>query len=75
MPALRAGVGIKSFADRIDEALAGTGHDWELIVADGASETAIEAEVAELAERPPIRIDVRRDVPRDFPRAIMRGSP
>lgn len=73
VPTLRAGVSIKSFADRIDKALAGTGHVWELIVANGASETAIEAEVAELAKRLPIRIDVRPDVPRDFSRAIMRA--
>lgn len=70
---LRAGVSIKSFADRIDKALAGTGHVWELIVADGASETAIEAEIAELAKRLSIRIDVCPDVPRDFSRAIVRA--
>ena len=73
VPALRAGVSIKSFADRIDEALVGTGHVWEVIVPEGASQTAVAAEVAELAKRLPIRIDVLRDVPRDFSHAIMRG--
>ena len=62
-----------ALAGRVRAALAGTGIEWELILADDDSGDGSEAVVAELARTLPIRIETRRDPPRDLSRSVLFG--
>ena len=73
VPTYREAANIPALAERVHAALSGTGIEWELLLADDASDDASEAVVAELARRLPIRMETRREPPRDLSRSVLFG--
>ena len=73
VPTYREAANIPALAERVHAALSGTGIEWELLLADDASDDGSEAVVAELARRLPIRMETRREPPRDLSRSVLFG--
>ena len=72
-PTFREAENIPALAERVAAALAGTGIEWELVLADDDSGDGSEAVVAELARSLPIRMATRREPPRDLARSVLFG--
>ena len=75
VPTYREAANIPALAERVRAALAGSGIEWELILADDDSGDGSEAVVAGLAGRLPIRIETRRERPRDLSRSVLFAVP
>ena len=73
VPTFREAANIPALVERVHAALAGSGIEWELILADDDSGDGSEAVVAALAQRLPVRIETRRDPPRDLSRSVLFG--
>ena len=75
VPTYREAANIPALAERVHAALAGTGIEWELILADDGSDDGSAAVVAALAHRLPIRIEIRRERHRDLSRSVLFAIP
>ena len=75
VPTYREAANIPALAERVRAALAGTGIEWELILADDDSGDGSEAVVAGLARHLPVRLETRRERPRDLSRSVLFAVP
>ena len=73
VPTLREAAGLRALAERMREALAGRGPEWELLLVDDDSRDGTEDVAAELGERLPVRLHVRRGPQRDLSLSVLLG--
>ena len=73
VPTFREAANIPALVERVHAALAGSGIEWELILADDDSGDGSDAVAAALAQRLPVRMVTRRDSPRDLSRSVLFG--
>ena len=73
VPTLREAANLRPLAQRIAEALAETGIEWELLLLDDDSDDGSAEVAAELSRRLPVRMMVRRGALPDLSRAVLEG--
>lgn len=73
VPTFRESPGLGALVERVAEALADFGPDWEMLLVDDDSGDGTERIVADLARRAPVRLHVRRKAPRDLSRSVLLG--
>ena len=73
VPTFREAGNLPALAERMHEALSGTGIEWELLLVDDDSGDGTEEVAAELARRLPVRLVTRRESPRDLSLAVIEG--
>ena len=73
VPTYREAANIPALVDRLHRAMAETGIEWELILADDNSGDGSDRIVAGLANSWPVRLVVRHDTPRDLSLSVLMG--
>ena len=73
VPTLREAANLRTLAERVANALADTGIEWELLLVDDDSDDGSAEIAAELSSRLPVRMQVRRGTPRDLSHAVLEG--
>ena len=73
VPTLREAANLRPLAERIANALAETGIEWELLLVDDDSNDGSTAVAADLSRRLPVRMEVRRSPSPDLSRAVLEG--
>ena len=73
VPTYREAANIPILVDRVQDALAASGTEWELILVDDDSGDGSDRIVADLAKTCPVRLETRRDLPRDLSLSVLRG--
>jgi len=73
VPTYREAPNIPILVDRVRDALAASGIEWELILVDDDSCDGSDRIVADLAKGWPVRLEIRRDLPRDLSLSVLRG--
>lgn len=73
VPTYREAANIPTLVDRVQDALAASGTEWELILVDDDSGDGSDRIVADLAKNWPLKLETRRDSPRDLSLSVLRG--
>ena len=73
VPTLREAANLRPLAERVANALADTGVEWELLLVDDDSGDGSAEIAADLAKRLSVRMEVRRGAPPDLSRAVLEG--
>ena len=73
VPTFREAAGLRALAERVRDALAGGGREWELLLMDDDSCDGSEEVAAEIGRRLPVRMHVRREPPRDLSLSVLLG--
>lgn len=74
MPTFQEAAKIRALAARIDQAMADSGIQWELVLVDDDSADGIADLSAILARSLPVRLEIRNERPRDLSLSVLRGS-